>query len=99
VVNLDDTQTVENLRKTIATETSLTIFDIKYGYPPKTLPLDQYPPSTLLCDLDVKLNGEQLIVSKKDAESAREVTSHTSPANATTSSKASSSADAVRDTK
>ena len=77
VVNLDDTQTVENLRRTIVIETSLKSFDIKYGYPPKTLPLDQYPASTLLRDLDAKLNGEQLIVSNKTNQ---EVTDHTAPA-------------------
>lgn len=99
MVNLDDAQTVENLRKTITTETSLTTFDIKYGYPPKTLPLDQYSASVLLRDLDVKLNGEQLIVSKKDAATTLEVRNHTLPAKHVTSSTASSSADAVRDVK
>jgi ubiquitin thioesterase OTU1 len=99
VVNLDDTQTVESLRKTVATETSLTTFDIKYGYPPKTLPLDQYPASTLLRDLDVKLNGEQLIVSKADSVATQEATNHTAPTNATTLNKASSSLGIVRDAK
>lgn len=96
VVNLDDTQTVENLRKIIATETALTKFDIKYGYPPQTLALDQYPASTLLRDLDVRLNGEQLIVSKK---STQDVTHHAPVAKSTTSPVASSSAGALRDTK
>jgi ubiquitin thioesterase OTU1 len=99
VVNLDDTQTVEKLRKTIATETSLTTFDIKYGYPPETLPLDQYPASTMLRDLDVKLNGEQLIVSKADPVTTQESTNHPAPANATTSNKASSSVGAIRNAK
>jgi ubiquitin thioesterase OTU1 len=99
VVSFDDTKTVDNLRKTIATETSLITFDIKYGYPPKTLPLDEYTASTLLCDLDVKLDGEQLIVSKKDAASTGDVTRLTQPANATTPHNASSSSDAVRDLK
>jgi ubiquitin thioesterase OTU1 len=60
---LDDAATVETLRKTIETQTSLTNFEIKYGYPPKPLPLEQHPPTKLLTELDVKLNGEQLIVS------------------------------------
>jgi len=99
VVNLDDTKTVENLRKTIATETSLTTFDIKYGYPPKTLPLDQYSASTLLCDLDVKLNEEQLIVSGKDAVSTPAVARQMPPKKATTSNMASSSTNPGWDTK
>ena len=98
VVNLDESETVEILRKTIATETSLTTFDIKYGYPPKTLPLHQYPASTLLSDLDVKLNGEQLIVSKSVAASTRTVPHQSQSADARISNKASSSSDAGRDT-
>src|SRR5579871_6327528 len=91
VVSFDDTKTVDNLRKIIATKTSLTTFDIKYGYPPKILPLDEYTASTLLCDLDVKLDGEQLIVTKKDAASTGDVTHQSHPTNVTTSHKASSS--------
>lgn len=64
---LDDDATIETLRKTITTETSLTCFDVKYGYPPKTLQLDQYPPSQLLTSLEVKLNGEQLIVNSTES--------------------------------
>ncbi|RMD39571.1 hypothetical protein DV735_g5558, partial [Chaetothyriales sp. CBS 134920] len=61
---LDDASaTVETLRKTIEAATSLTSYSVKYGYPPKQLSLDQLPRSTLLRDLDVKLNGEQLLVS------------------------------------
>lgn len=65
-VTLEDSATVESLKKTIASETSLSSFDIKYGYPPKTLSLDQYSPTQKLTDLDVKLNGEQLIVSNRE---------------------------------
>ena len=98
VVNFSDTATVENLRKTIATETALTSFDIKHGYPPKTLHLDQYPASTLLCNLDVKLDGEQLTVGQRDTALAGEVTSQPQPANASTPNKPSSSMSASRDT-
>ena len=99
VVDFDDTATVDNLRKTVATETSLMTFDVKYGYPPKTLPLDQYSASTLLCDLDVKLDGQQLIVGKRDAVLTSEVTPPARPANASTSSTPSSSISASRNTK
>ena len=63
-VTLDDSATIETLRKTIETETSVSSFEIKYGYPPKTFPLDESPSSALLKELDVKLNGEQLIVNE-----------------------------------
>ena len=62
-VTLDESSTVEVLRKTIQKETSLTCFDVKYGYPPKILSLHQYAAETRLVDLDVNLAGEQLIVS------------------------------------
>ena len=73
-VTLDDTANVEVLRKTIATETSLTSFDIKYGYPPKPLSLEQYAPTQLLTELPVKLNGEQLIVSNNESVASKEQT-------------------------
>ncbi|KAK4944062.1 ubiquitin-specific protease otu1 [Elasticomyces elasticus] len=71
-VSLDESATVETLKKTIATETSLSCFEVKFGYPPKTLMLDQYPSSKLLSDLDVKLNGEQLIVNLVESSSRKE---------------------------
>jgi len=37
--------------------------DIKYGFPPKSLTLDEYPTSTPLSDLPVKLEGEQLTIA------------------------------------
>ncbi|OAL39767.1 hypothetical protein AYO20_01164 [Fonsecaea nubica] len=63
-VSLDESATVETLRTTIQAETSVSSFEIKYGYPPKTLPLDQLASTTLLSELDIKLNGEQLIVNE-----------------------------------
>ncbi|RMZ81881.1 hypothetical protein DV738_g1971, partial [Chaetothyriales sp. CBS 135597] len=64
-VTLDDaTATVDTLRRTIQAETSLTSYSVKYGYPPKQLvALDQVPGATLLSQLDVKLDGEQLLVT------------------------------------
>ncbi|EXJ94726.1 hypothetical protein A1O1_03123 [Capronia coronata CBS 617.96] len=68
---LDDSATIDTLRKTIAAETSLSAFDVKYGYPPKPLVLDQYPSSKPLSELDIKLNGEQLIVNNAEQSPAR----------------------------
>lgn len=62
--NLDDSATIETLQKAIESETSLSSFEVKYGYPPKTLALDDVPPTTLLSEFPVKLNGEQLIVNE-----------------------------------
>ena len=68
VVTLPDgSATVGDLLREITEKTSITIFDIKYSYPPKPLPLDQSQRSQLLSDLDVKLNGEQLIISAREA--------------------------------
>lgn len=61
--SLDDNSTIETLHKTIEAQTSLTHFDVKYGYPPKLLALDHYPPQKKLADLEVSLDGEQLIIS------------------------------------
>lgn len=71
-MTLDDGATVEALRKAVATETALASYQIRYGYPPKVLPLEQWAPSARLSDIGVKLHGEQLIVSKPDAASSRE---------------------------
>ncbi|EXJ88900.1 hypothetical protein A1O3_01964 [Capronia epimyces CBS 606.96] len=68
---LDDSATIDTLRKTIAAETSLSAFEVKYGYPPKPLVLDQYPSSKLLSELEFKLNGEQLIVNSVEPSSGR----------------------------
>jgi len=63
-LNLGEDATVGDLRSSIIEKTSLTRFDIKYGYPPKPLYLDT--PTTLLASLDVRLDGEQLTISAHD---------------------------------
>ncbi|KAI9723735.1 MAG: hypothetical protein M1812_001035 [Candelaria pacifica] len=65
--NIPDTATLGELLDQIAEKTSLQSFELKSGYPPKPLVLDQYDVSKTLSDLDLKrLDGEQLIVSAKD---------------------------------
>lgn len=68
---LDDSATIDTLRKTITAETSLSAFEVKYGYPPKPLVLDHYPSTKLLTELEVKLNGEQLIVNAAEPSPGR----------------------------
>lgn len=67
-VTFEENTTIEALKQKIAEETSLDAFEIKYGYPPKALNLDKYQPTQILSDLDVKLNGEQLIVSRVESQ-------------------------------
>jgi ubiquitin thioesterase OTU1 len=69
-LNLGEDATVGDLRSSITEKTSLTRFDIKYGYPPKPLYLDS--PTTLLSSLDVRLDGEQLTISAHDGPGVEE---------------------------
>lgn len=69
-LNLGEDATVADLWSSITEKTSLTRFDIKYGYPPKALYLDT--PTTLLTSLDVRLDGEQLTISAHDGPGTEE---------------------------
>jgi ubiquitin thioesterase OTU1 len=55
----------------ITEKTSVANFDVKYGYPPKPLLLEQFNKTQALNKLDVKLDGEQLTISPKDDPSAK----------------------------
>ncbi|KAL8702775.1 MAG: hypothetical protein Q9201_004051 [Fulgogasparrea decipioides] len=57
--------TVHDLRASITEKTSVQDFDLKYGYPPKTLVLEDYDSATKLSAISTKLDGEQLLVSTK----------------------------------
>ena len=67
IVSLPETASISELQAQIFEKTSITEPDIKYGYPPKPLRLETYPESSSISELDVKLDGEQLIVSKRSA--------------------------------
>lgn len=58
-ITLDDAATIQTLKDSIQKETGLSSFDVKYGYPPKTLKIDQWSRSTSLIEIDIKLNGER----------------------------------------
>lgn len=65
VLTLPPEATVSSLLSEIRSKTSLSgDLEIKYGYPPKPLLLSEYPSSTSLAELPVKLEGEQLIISE-----------------------------------
>ncbi|KAE9369590.1 putative ubiquitin thioesterase otu1 [Stipitochalara longipes BDJ] len=64
-VTLPDDATVGDLIAQITEKTSLASFDIKYGYPPKPLLLEETDKALPLSKLEVKLDGEQLTISAK----------------------------------
>lgn len=64
VITLDSDSTVGDLRTRIIETTSIERPDIKIGYPPRPLSLERYGDILRLSDLDMQLNGEQLIVSQ-----------------------------------
>ncbi|KAK5049575.1 hypothetical protein LTR84_004504 [Exophiala bonariae] len=72
IISLGSSATIETLREAITAETTLSTFEIKYGFPPKTLDLQRYPSDSLLSELDVKLNGEQLTVHNATSSTSQE---------------------------
>jgi len=71
-LTLPDDATVGDLLTLITEKTSVAKFEIKYGYPPQPLLLEQYEKSQALSQLGVKLDGEQLIISPKDDPSTKQ---------------------------
>ncbi|KAB8236730.1 hypothetical protein BDV23DRAFT_145854 [Aspergillus alliaceus] len=66
-VSLDDHATVDDLRTHIVDKTGLTSYDVKYGYPDlKHFPLDEFQPNQMISDVGITLNGEQLLITKKE---------------------------------
>ncbi|KAL8872314.1 MAG: hypothetical protein Q9174_002038 [Haloplaca sp. 1 TL-2023] len=57
--------TVADLRASIVKETSITSFDLKLGYPPKSVTLEEYNEAFKLSEIPLKLDGEQVLVSAK----------------------------------
>ena len=67
---LPENATIGDLHSQIEEKTSMPDFDIKYGYPPKPLSLKDHDSTVKLSDFSVKLDGEQLIVSGRNAAPA-----------------------------
>jgi ubiquitin thioesterase OTU1 len=65
-ITLSDDATIQDLTSQITEKTSISSFDIKYGYPPKPLLLEESDSSMPLSKLDVKLDGEQLTISVRE---------------------------------
>ncbi|KAI9830259.1 MAG: hypothetical protein M1819_005786 [Sarea resinae] len=86
-LSLAESATVAELHNQITSKTSIPSFDLKYGYPPKPLLLEDYGPATRLSDLQVKLDGEQLIVSARgDAATPRPSQAQQQPAKSSSTS-------------
>lgn len=72
---LSETATVEDLRTQITEKTSISKFDLKYGYPPRPLSFSDYAESAKLSDIGINLDGEQLIVSETTPSASKQAIS------------------------
>jgi ubiquitin thioesterase OTU1 len=61
-LSLDDSAAVSDLLSAITNATDLPLFELKWNFPPQPLDPSLYGMSTLLKDIDLKLNGAQIIV-------------------------------------
>ncbi|KAL8817341.1 MAG: hypothetical protein Q9223_003810 [Gallowayella weberi] len=79
-LDLPDDSTIADLRDAIVNSTTISTFDLKYGYPPKHLLLDEFGSTSRLSEIPVKLEGEQLLVTAKPAgKFATTISSHPKP--------------------
>lgn len=65
-VSLDEKASIADLISQIVEKTAVQDFDVKYGYPPKPLNLDDIEHNITLGKLHINLDGEQLTISPKD---------------------------------
>lgn len=61
-LSLDDNAAVSDLLSAITNATDLPLFELKWDFPPQPLDPSLYGMSTQLKDIDLKLNGAQIIV-------------------------------------
>jgi ubiquitin thioesterase OTU1 len=61
-LSLDDNAAVSDLLSSISDKTELPLFELKWNHPPQPLDPSLYGMSTLLKDIDLKLNGASIIV-------------------------------------
>jgi ubiquitin thioesterase OTU1 len=78
---LEDNARVLDLKKRIAESTSIKDFDVKYGFPPKPLDLEELGDSHQLSDLN--LNGEQLIIAEKVGSNSIQTVTQSAPPSST----------------
>lgn len=71
-ISLEDTATIQDLIDQIGEKTALSSFDVKHGYPPTPLDFRQFEPRTTLAETSIKFDGEQLLITRKEASAAPE---------------------------
>ncbi|KAI9886652.1 MAG: hypothetical protein M1823_001566 [Watsoniomyces obsoletus] len=83
IVTLDDEGTVADLHRLIVDKIGLPHYEVRYGFPPKVLPLFEGDANKPLSSLNVRLNGEQLIVEavEKDELDHKEPEKSPEPSN------------------
>lgn len=79
ILTLLDTATVGELLSQLSKQTPNDKPEIKYGYPPKPLPLHTFEPSTKLSDTGLQIDGEQLIVSRGHYDKIETVSEPSNP--------------------
>lgn len=67
-VTIDDDSTWQQLKSLISEKTSVSDFDIKYGFPPERLNVESIGPDTKLTDIGTKLDGQQLTIIPRDIQ-------------------------------
>ncbi|KAL4805258.1 hypothetical protein BDV18DRAFT_140530 [Aspergillus unguis] len=65
-VTLAEDATVEILHSEIVEKTGLTAYDVKYGYPPQPLPLNNVESHQKLTELGIQLDRGQLIITPQE---------------------------------
>ena len=65
-ITLSDSADVGELRQEIVKASGIKAYELKRGYPPQPLDLDAFEDNTTLQDSGLRLNGEQLILAKRD---------------------------------
>jgi ubiquitin thioesterase OTU1 len=85
-ITLAEDATVSDLSSKITEVSSYATFDLKAGFPPKSLDLTQFDSSLTLVDTGLKLNGERIQVDERQMEQELKATlagstpAHSAPA-------------------
>ena len=76
---LPENATVKDLKTQITEKTSISSYDLVYGYPPRPLSLNDYAQTARLSDIQPNLDGEQLIVSETTPLQRKQILSPNGP--------------------
>lgn len=69
---MSESATVADLIAQITEKTRISNFELKHGYPPRSLSLSNYGLGTRVSDIGIKLDGEQLIVSETTPSASKQ---------------------------